>query len=294
MFQQLGFSVLLFMTFVIRGSCREGSMDLDFNLTRPIKRPPKLTKPTAMSQQSPINLHTADAVPKGYPPLRFHGHFHLSPENSPMIKNDHGTVQIGESRRGENRATMTGGPLNGTAYRFAQCHFHWGNQSDVGSEHTVDGHPYSMEVHCVHHNTKYDSVDAALGQADGICVVAFFLKASPKKSADSNLFNLIVRHLSRIQKDGSEDLAEPTILSVFKPYATPNGWHTYIGSLTTPPYTENVRWIAYPGAPVQVTDQQVGLFRHLKDNHGAMIGSNFREIQPLNGRTISMAQKTQQ
>lgn len=39
-------------------------------------------------------------------------------------------------------------------FRFAQLHFHWGNTSDTGSEHTYNGNAYPLEVHLVHYNTK--------------------------------------------------------------------------------------------------------------------------------------------
>lgn len=39
-------------------------------------------------------------------------------------------------------------------FRFAQLHFHWGNTSASGSEHTYNGEAYPLEVHLVHYNTK--------------------------------------------------------------------------------------------------------------------------------------------
>ena len=41
---------------------------------------------------------------------------------------------------------FTGGGLPSPSYTLTQFHFHWGNKSDHGSEHDVDGVPYSMEV----------------------------------------------------------------------------------------------------------------------------------------------------
>ena len=31
-------------------------------------------------------------------------------------------------------------------YSFDQLHFHWGETYDEGSEHTIDGHQYPLEV----------------------------------------------------------------------------------------------------------------------------------------------------
>ena len=41
-------------------------------------------------------------------------------------------------------------------YYFYQLHFHWGNTSDRGSEHTFDGNPFPLEMHFVHINEKYE------------------------------------------------------------------------------------------------------------------------------------------
>lgn len=40
---------------------------------------------------------------------------------------------------------LTGGGLPGQ-YRAAQFHFHWGGMGRPGSEHTIDGERFPMEV----------------------------------------------------------------------------------------------------------------------------------------------------
>ena len=50
-------------------------------------------------------------------------------------------------------AQISGGGLGGT-YQFAQMHFHWGDKNQLGSEHTLDGQAFPLEVHLVHFNTK--------------------------------------------------------------------------------------------------------------------------------------------
>ena len=41
--------------------------------------------------------------------------------------------------------SITGGGLSGT-FLAAQFHFHWGSVDTQGSEHTIAGYQYSMEV----------------------------------------------------------------------------------------------------------------------------------------------------
>ncbi|XP_046839824.1 carbonic anhydrase 2-like [Xenia sp. Carnegie-2017] len=55
---------------------------------------------------------------------------------------------------------ISGGGLPGT-YQLAQFHFHWGNDSTKGSEHTVNGKKYAAELHLVHVNTKYSGLNEA-------------------------------------------------------------------------------------------------------------------------------------
>ena len=67
------------------------------------------------------------------------------------LENNGHTVQLNSP---ENvTAQISGGGL-GATYQFAQLHFHWGNTKDVGSEHTLDGQAYPLELHLVHFNTK--------------------------------------------------------------------------------------------------------------------------------------------
>ena len=42
-------------------------------------------------------------------------------------------------------------------YQFAGLHFHWGSESNEGSEHTVEGKAYPLELHLVHFNSEYGS-----------------------------------------------------------------------------------------------------------------------------------------
>jgi carbonic anhydrase len=44
------------------------------------------------------------------------------------------------------------------SYKFGNVHFHWGKTNLEGSEHTVRGKSYSMEMHLVHYSDGYTSV----------------------------------------------------------------------------------------------------------------------------------------
>ena len=49
---------------------------------------------------------------------------------------------------------VSGGPLD-HAYQLQQLHFHWGAENSRGSEHTLDGRRFPMEMHLVHHRHHF-------------------------------------------------------------------------------------------------------------------------------------------
>ena len=72
---------------------------------------------------------------------------------------------------------MSGADLPGK-FIFAQGHFHWGNKSSVGSEHTVGGKRFPLELHLVHYNSKYLTIKEALKYGDGLAVLSVLFEIS--------------------------------------------------------------------------------------------------------------------
>lgn len=62
----------------------------------------------------------------------------------------------------------------------------------------------------------------------------------------------------------------------------------YQGSLTTPPCSENVNWVLAKNT-ISLSARQIGIFKKfsIPTNFGSRkLGSNFRQLQPLNGRQV--------
>ncbi|MNI75377.1 Carbonic anhydrase precursor [compost metagenome] len=79
---------------------------------------------------------------------------------------------------------------------------------------------------------------------------------------------------------GADDEANVTIDSLDLSLLIPpklNYYH-YLGSLTTPPLTENVEWYVLKD-PVEISHEQLKEFYKYYDN-------NYRETQQLNGRQV--------
>ena len=58
----------------------------------------------------------------------------------------------------------------GQSYQMLQLHFHWGSDNSRGSEHTINGEEFPMEMHIVHKKVGL-TVEEALGTSDGLAVV---------------------------------------------------------------------------------------------------------------------------
>lgn len=142
-------------------------------------------------------------------------------------------------------------------YTLKQFHFH------TPSEHAIDGSRFPMEVHFVHQD------------AEGrFAVVAALYQLGPE---NENLAK-IIPHLPKV-KGGSASLADVRLELAFHLPAT-NASYSYMGSLTTPPCSENVEWLVFRD-PISASAAQLETFARV-------LGPTSRPLQPLNGRTIGV------
>ena len=84
---------------------------------------------------------------------------------------------------------------------------------------------------------------------------------------------------NHIPLEKNQDVAPPSTLidpGAFLP--ADRGYYSYMGSLTTPPCTEEVLWLVMR-QPVQVSAEQIATFARLYRN-------NARPVQPTFGRLI--------
>lgn len=133
-------------------------------------------------------------------------------------------------------------------FKLLQSHFH------IPSEHSINRIHQPMVIHIVHTSPKKKFY----------AVIAVII--------DEGNFNInlqkILDNLKHNIEFNASSLLPDNISSYFY----------YHGSLTTPPYPENVHWIIFK-EPIRATKQQIQEFHKI-------IGSNARQIQKLFNRIV--------
>jgi len=190
--------------------------------------------------------------------------------------------------------------LDGDHHTFCLhgLHFHWGLTDDTGSEHTINGHQYPLEVHFVHFSCNIQDLgttlsrwpyqqnitDASLNGYDvhEVAVIGVFFDIVEENNP---AFDAMFADLENIrfpdEVTGSQtakivqglDLAD--LISCDLATA---GYYAYEGSLTTPPCTDIVRWFVMK-ARSTIGIQQIQTLRTLMATTNETIAPNFREVQ---------------
>lgn len=149
--------------------------------------------------------------------------------------------------------------VDGIQYQLIQFHFH------TPSEHFVDGVQYPMEIHFVH-----QSKTGALAVI-GVLVV---------EGAENEHFDTMVAHIPL--KGEAEKRVEES-LNVFSLLPINKQAYRYSGSLTIPPFTENVKWIVLKDA-IHLSQQQINKIF-------SIMGKNNRQLQNRFGRPVFLGIK---
>ncbi len=139
-------------------------------------------------------------------------------------------------------------------YNLLQFHFH------IPSEHLVNGQEFPMEMHLVHQNTAGD-----------ILVMGRWIEEGNFNSLLDPIFSNLPDNGDPILEINNFDLTGllPSSLDSFQ----------YLGSLTTPPFTEGTQWIVFDEV-LELSTSQIEAFEALFPD------GNTRETQLLNGRII--------
>jgi carbonic anhydrase len=191
-------------------------------------------------RQSPIDIRGGLAV--DLEPVRFD----YQSSRFAVVDNGH-TVQVNLS---QGNAIEVGGKR----YELLQFHFH------RPSEERIDGRQFEMSLHLVHKNDQ--------GQ---LAVVGLLFDKGPPHPVLQQVWNNLP-----LEKNDENAASNPMELSDLLP--SDRRYYTYMGSLTTPPCSEGVKWIVMR-QPVTLTKEQIDIFAR-------MYPMNARPIQAVAGRRI--------
>lgn len=192
------------------------------------------------TRQSPIDIR--ETIKVDLEPIRFD----YQPSRFTVIDNGH-AIQVGVEP-GNALTVMQ------RRYELVQFHFH------KPSEERVNGRGYDMVAHLVHKD------------AEGrLAVLAVLLE----RGSDQPVVQQVLNNLP-LEKHQEQAGSAPMDLMQLLP--AERAYYTYMGSLTTPPCSENVLWLVMR-QPVPVGANQLAIFHKLYP-------MNARPVQPGGGRLI--------
>ncbi|CAH2060311.1 unnamed protein product [Thlaspi arvense] len=152
--------------------------------------------------------------------------------------------------------------INGTEYQLLQLHWH------SPSEHTINGKRFALELHMVH-----ESITGRMA------VVTVLYNIGRPDSFLSLLESKLLVITDQNEAEKNIGMIDPKKIEIGS-----REYYRYIGSLTTPPCTQNVTWTIVKKVRT-VTKNQVSLLRVAVHDDS---NTNARPIQPTNKRMVKL------
>ncbi|KAF0305255.1 Carbonic anhydrase [Amphibalanus amphitrite] len=234
------------------------------------------------ARQSPIDINTCCVQRRLTSTLRLKN-FDIPPTTF-NLSNTGKDVMCWATWQDRTIPTMSGAGLPGTFIPFA-IDMHWATDDSAGSEHTVNGGRYPLELHIQTYNAKYDSLELALTKVDGIAVLGV-LYSLDEKYGGGRGFTALTEAIARVPTAVSTvEMAAPPSMASFLPDNLSDRAQ-YKGSLTGAPYLEVVHWILLL-TPARILAPELALLRSLQKEDGSPIGDTYRAPQDRCGRQVT-------
>ncbi len=195
-------------------------------------------------RQSPVDIRGGLAV--DLEPVKFA----YADSRFGVIDNGH-TVQA-------NIAAGSHIEVAGQRFELLQMHFH------RPAEERIDGRQFEMSAHLVHRDAQ-----------GKLAVVALLIERGPPHPVVQTVWN-------NLPLEQHQEVPARVPLSLQALLPSDARYFTYMGSLTTPPCSEDVRWIVMR-QPVTMSPEQIELFARIYP-------MNARPVQQLAGRRILQSQ----
>ena len=163
-----------------------------------------------------------------------------------VINNSH-TIQVDQTGGGELSVA-------GKSYNLLQFHFH------TGSEYTIDGKAYPLEVHLVH-----------ASDVGELAVVGVMFEEGASNTELTKIW-------ANMPASKGENMVGGETIDVRNLLPTSNKYYRFMGSLTTPPCSEGVNWHMM-SEPITASADQIAAFK-------AIFPMNARPLQDENNRLV--------
>ncbi|KAL5281139.1 CA14.2 family protein [Megaselia abdita] len=252
----------------------------------------------SFKRQSPIELNTNESkISYDLPKLYFNNYQMLYPQKVVVENNGH-TANInlpkvdveslfGKSLLNQILPQIYGGPLHADRFIAESVHFHWGSKDTHGSEHVIDSTRHTMEMHILHRNSKYDTVEVARENPDGLAVTAVIFQAH-EDNYDFSGLNSVIERLDMVENyNTTTEIESFFILDNLITGLDSDSYFTYEGSLTTPPCSESVTWVVFTDI-LPMSHFQMKKFHKLRDEHNTVLQNNYRSLQAKGSRVVTL------
>ena len=223
---------------------------------------------TTGRHQSPIDIRTADVVEGGRTENLIFNNWDY--ELSGGITNNGHTFKF---------TPFAGIPAVTTTthlgeYRLLGFDVHWGENDMEGSEHLINGRSAALEFHFVHERVSKTGPESEMFAVVGI------LAYPGDESPESPLIKTMP--ISHVKSYGAKVAAFVRVGWFLPP---DHSYYYYQGSLTTPTCDEKVQWFVMK-EPITVSRSVLRTLRDMRNESGDKLTFNYRDVQPLNGRTV--------
>ncbi|KAM4623957.1 carbonic anhydrase 4-like [Polymixia lowei] len=232
------------------------------------------------SRQSPIDIVSASATSDSNL-TAFTFQNYDSRSGLTKIENTGRTVKVSLA----SGIQVSGGGLS-ESYDSLQFHLHWGNGSSVpGSEHTVDGRRFPMELHIVNSKSSFNqNTTQAIQDSTGLAALGFFIEEmSGNATASPSSWQSLTSYLANITASGqSVTVAAGISLDDLLVGVDRTNFYRYLGSLTTPTCNEAVVWTVFKDS-IKVSKDLIDLFSTTVRVNGStsdFMTNVYRGVQP--------------
>ncbi|KAM3856484.1 carbonic anhydrase 4 [Vipera latastei] len=235
------------------------------------------------NKQSPVNIRTQEVTYNESLKAFNFINYNVKSDRKWSLENNGHTVAVQLDPTGKVEL----GGLSGR-FKAVQFHFHWGSKVEKtpspGSEHSIDGERYPMELHIVHIKEEFKDLESAR-KGKGVAVLGFFIKAGQKNPN----YESLISNLEKIGAKGEKvEIPAVRLESLIPDEKDLASFYRYTGSLTTPGCSEDVVWTLFE-EPIELGWEQIEEFWekvYFDSAKTLPMVDNFRPIQPLGARIV--------